>query len=91
MTTIDLNKPLWQLTVGEFLEVTKGIEQPPVVVEYKEDEYVYGLNGLAILIGASREKASGLRQSGILDKATHQTGRKLIFNKKKVLEILKTK
>ncbi len=91
MTTIDLNKPLWQLTAGEFLEVTKGIEQPPVIVEYKEDEFVYGLDGLAKLINASRTTANELRQSGKIDKATHQTGRKLIFNKKKILEILKTK
>jgi len=91
MTTIDLNRPMWQLTVGEFLEVTKGIEQPPVIVDYKEDEFVYGIGGLAKLIGASYATAWNLRKSGKIDKATHQTGRTLIFNKKKVLEILKTK
>ena len=91
MTTIDLNRPIWQLTVGEFLEVTKGIEQPPVIVEYKEDEFVYGVAGLAKLIGASYSAAWNLRKSGKIDKATHQAGRKLMFNRNRVLEITKTK
>ena len=77
---IDLQKPLFQLTVEEFL----SLQQP----HFSEKKYEYGLKGLAKILGCSRSKASELKSSGILDEAIVQNGNLIIIDKEKVLELL---
>ena len=77
---IDLKKPLFQLTVEEFLSLQQSTTS--------EKKYEYGLKGLAKILGCSRSKASELKSSGILDDAIIQTGNLIIIDKEKVLQIL---
>lgn len=82
---MDMSKPLWQLTIGEFLELQKSVH--PEVVTKEEVEYVYGLNGIAKLFGCSKSAAYELKRSGKIDKAITQQGRKIVVNSKMALEL----
>lgn len=88
MTTQDLNRPLFSLTVGEFLELQKKAEQP-VVMDFsgKTEKYVYGLAGLAELFGCHVNTASRIKASGKIDKAIQQIGRKIVVNAELALEL----
>lgn len=59
------------------------------VIEKKE--YVYGINGLADLIGCSKTHASRLKSQGIFDEAIIQRGRKIIIDREKALELFNNK
>jgi hypothetical protein len=80
--SIDPKKPLFQLSVEEFLELQKAY--------LSEKKYEYGLKGLAKMLGCSRSKASELKSSGILDEAIIQNGKIIIIDKEKVLQLLAT-
>ncbi|MRJ11378.1 DUF3853 family protein [Ornithobacterium rhinotracheale] len=77
---INPHTPLWQLTVGEFLELQKKYNSI--------QKYEYGIKGLAKILGCSRSKAQELKQSGIFDKAIYQNGKTIIVDRDKVLALL---
>lgn len=77
---IDLKKPLFQLTVEEFLSLQQS--------DRFEKKYEYGLKGLAKILGCSRSKASELKSSGILDDAIIQNGNLIIIDIEKALQLL---
>lgn len=77
MKEIDPKTPIWQLTVGEFLEISSGVSS--------EKKYEYGLKGLAKILGCSVSKASEVKSSGILDEAIIQNGNIIIIDKEKAL------
>lgn len=81
MNTDILNRRIIDLTVGEFLEIQKKAEAP-VVVDFtgKAEKYVYGIDGIARLFGCSRKTAQTLKNSGRIDKAVQQFGRKIVTN-----------
>ena len=79
MKDIDPQTPIWQLTVREFLEISKNINS--------EKKYDYGLKGLAKILGCSVSKASEVKSSGILDQAIIQNGNIIIIDKEKALEL----
>lgn len=83
-----LNKPLFSLTVGEFLELQKRAEQP-VVLDFtgKPEKYVYGIAGIAKLFGCSMRTASKIKSSGKIDKAVQQLGRKIVTNAELALKL----
>ena len=87
-----LNKPLFSLTVGEFLELQKRAEQP-VVVDFtgKPEKYVYGIAGIAKLFGCSMRTASKIKSSGRIDKAVQQLGRKIGVPKMLTMTMYSTK
>lgn len=82
---MDMSKPLWQLTIGEFIELQKGLIPEPVTKT--EIEYVYGIRGIATLFGCSKSAAYELKRSGKIDKAIKQQGRKIIVDSKLALEL----
>ena len=83
-----LNKPIMTMTGREFLELFgKAINTPAKVKDFSQTEF--GLDGLASLIGCKKTKAQQVKNSGILDDAIIQNGRKLIIDKNKALELLK--
>lgn len=53
----------------------------------QDKRYVFGLRGLAQLLNCSVPTAARFKASGILAKATHQVGRKIVFDVDKVLEL----
>ncbi|MCW3170268.1 DUF3853 family protein [Chryseobacterium sp. 09-1422] len=79
MREINLDTPIWQLTVGEFLEISKGLSS--------EKKYEYGLKGLAKILGCSVSKASEVKSSGILDDAIIQNRNIIIVDKEKALTL----
>ncbi|MCC2590035.1 DUF3853 family protein [Chryseobacterium sp. MFBS3-17] len=89
----DYNKPIWQLTIGEFVEILDSrkpnIEEKPIIQNLIGDKYVYGLLGLAKLLGCSKNHAGKLKSKGIFDEAIIQNGRKIIVDAEKALELFK--
>lgn len=79
MKNIDPKTPIWQLTVQEFVDVSKNLNS--------EKKYEYGLKGLAKILGCSVSKASEVKSSGILNKAIIQNGNIIIIDKEKALEL----
>lgn len=92
VTTIDYDKPLWQLTVGEFLELTKT-SNPAIV----DDTYIqpeirkmeYGIAGIARIFNCSMTTANRIKQSGKIDKAISQSGRKIVIDVDLALSLFK--
>lgn len=83
-------KPIWQMTGEEFLYLQQNGEQPerqPYVVADKSKKYVYGIRGIAQLFGCSLPTANRIKQSGKIDKATTQIGRKIIVDAELALEL----
>lgn len=82
---INPHTPLWQLTVGEYVELNKSIFQSFI----GEKKCEYGLIGLARILGCSKATASRIKNSGILDEAITQYKNTIIIDKEKVLQIMK--
>lgn len=86
-----MDKPLWQFTLGEFLDAMKNqqiqSQQNVEQADYTGEEYVYGIEGLAKLLGCSEPHAWKKKKEGIFDEAIIQNGRKIIVNRKKALEL----
>lgn len=80
--SIDKSKLISELTIEEFLSISKDILK-------KKDEFVYGYDGLASLLGCSRSKAGELIQSKRLESCTYKSKGIIFFDKEKVLEILR--
>ena len=87
----DINKPIWQLTVGEFVELIDSripkSESQFVVKNVAGSQYVHGLAGLAKILGCSKNHAGKLKSSGIFDEAIIQNGRKIIIDSEKALKL----
>ncbi|WES98308.1 DUF3853 family protein [Chryseobacterium arthrosphaerae] len=83
MKNLNLETPLSQLTVGEFLEISKSF--------LYEKKYEYGLKGLAKILGCSVSKASEIKSSGILDAAIIQRKNIIIIDKEKALQLFSEK
>lgn len=93
MSNYDLNTRVIDLTLGELLEAVenrvKDFQQQP---EKSEDKnFVYGLKGLAKLLGCSKTTAARVKATGDYDEAITQVGALLIIDADKVLEIAKAK
>jgi Protein of unknown function (DUF3853) len=85
--SVDLNKPLWQLTVGEFLKLQEATQIVPIVEN--TSKYAYGINGLAELLNCSRSTAIRIKATGKLDKAIKQVGRKIIIDSELAIKLFK--
>jgi hypothetical protein len=91
----DFNKPLWQLTIGELVDILDS-RQPKLESKIEEktinqSKYVYGIAGLANLLGCSKNHAGKLKSSGRFDDAIIQNGRKIIVDSEKALELFKNR
>ena len=83
-------KPLWQMTGEEFLylQKTDGYkETEPVPLNNSTKKHVYGIAGIARLFGCSVPTANRIKQSGKIDKAITQIGRKIIVDADLELEL----
>lgn len=87
MAGISKETPVWQLTVGELLDVMKEELSPQPVVIQPGRKYVYGLAGIADLFRCSRTTASAIKASGRIDKAITQVGRKIIVDAELALDL----
>lgn len=48
------------------------------------------LNGLANLLGCGRTKAQEIKSSGQIDQAIYQSGKTIVIDSEKALQLLKT-
>ncbi len=85
------NKPLWQMTGEEFLYLQQNSGPPPHVAPLAAPDpskkYVYGIRGIAGLFGCSLPTANRIKQSGRIDRAITQIGRKIIVDADLALEL----
>ena len=90
MNKYDMNTRIIDLTLGELLEAiedrVKDYQRQP---EKEEKRFVYGLKGLAKLLGCSKTTAARLKATGNYDEAITQIGALLLIDADKVLEIAK--
>ena len=89
-----LNKPLFQATVSDLVEVFKlcgctGEHEVVFVGSLVKKNYVYGLSGLSKLFGCSVSTAQRIKSSGILDSAIVQHGRLIVVDADLALELVK--
>lgn len=87
---IDGKTKISELTLEQLAEFLHHQNITPAS-KRKNKEYVYGLKGLAKLLGCSRTTAFKIKNSGDIDIAISQTGKVIVFDTEKVLEILKNK
>jgi hypothetical protein len=83
----DLNTPIWQLTVGEFLDLIGQKPEEPKVADYTGDETVHGIKGIADLFGCSKTMVHEYRKQGWIEPAIRQNGRKIVCDAKLALEL----
>ena len=87
-----MNKRVIDLTANELLEVLEQSNKPtPQVLmdttEAPQGKYVYGLAGIAKLLGCSITTANRIKQSGKLNGAITQIGNLIITDAEKALEL----
>ena len=88
-----LEKPVWQMTGEELLFLaqhgrchTETDSTKPTSAK-EQRRFVYGLSGLARLFGCSLPTANRIKQSGKIDRAITQVGRKIIIDADLALEL----
>lgn len=90
MSEETLNKPIMMMTGREFLELFNIMkEEKPEAKTYNSEDYAYGITGLMKLLGCGKTKAQQIKSSGIIDEAIIQTGKTIMIEKAKALELLK--
>lgn len=88
-----LGKPVWQMTGEELLFLAQhgnmsiGGKETKASSSKEERRYVYGLTGIARLFGCSLPTANRIKQSGKINRAITQIGRKIIVDADLALEL----
>ena len=88
-----LDKPVWQMTGEELLflaqhgNISTSMESTKASSSKEEKRYVYGLAGIARLFGCSLPTANRIKQSGKINRAITQVGRKIIVDADLALEL----
>lgn len=85
-----MDTPLFQLTVGEFLELQKSIDQNggvQTVPQSSGKNFVYGLKGIAGIFNCSIQTAFKIKASGVIDEALTQVGRIIVVDSGKAIEL----
>ena len=87
-----LCKLVWQMTGEELLFLAQhgkmSMSGETTKTSFKEEKrYVYGLAGIARLFGCSLPTANRIKQSGKINRAITQVGRKIIVDADLALEL----
>lgn len=94
------NKPIFSLTVEEFLEALReglglsgsnSMEYDNAPHSDVKKHYVYGLKGLCSVLGCSLSTAARIKKSGAIDAAVSQNGKIIVIDADLVLDILNVK
>lgn len=97
MMTKDVNSRLIDVTVAEAFELVQPMMLPLIqeavekaVAALTDEKEVYGIQGIRKLLGnCSYSKAMQVKNSGILDPAITQNGRKITVDVKLAKQLLK--
>ena len=85
-----LTNQLFLMEKEQLLEAIKEVVNDLVQSTNKSQKtYVYGINGLASILGCSRPTAQRIKSSGKLDEAISQNGRTIIVHVEKALELIR--
>lgn len=91
MSNYDLNSRVIDLTLGELLDAVeeklRAILPGSLQKQPQDKNFVYGLKGLAKLLGCSKTTAARVKASGKYDAAITQIGALLIIDADEVLRI----
>ena len=87
-----LDKPVWQMTGEELLFLARhgnmSTNGETAKASSKEEKrYVYGLAGIARIFGCSLPTTNRIKQSGKINRAITQVGRKIIVDADLALEL----
>ena len=88
-----LDKPVWKMTGEELLflaqygNISTSRESTKASSSKEEKRYVYRLAGIARLFGCSLPTANRIKQSGKINRAITQIGRKIIVDADLALEL----
>ena len=88
-----LEKPVWPMTGEELLFLAQHgrchteTDSTKQTSAKEQRRFVYGLSGLARLFGCSLPTANRIKQSGKIDRAITQVGRKIIIDADLALEL----
>ncbi|MGJ7025194.1 DUF3853 family protein [Petrimonas sulfuriphila] len=88
---IDRDRPLWQLTVGELLDILQSERLVQKLEKTPEKRIVYGLKGIAEIFGCSTSTAQRIKNSGKIKKAITQVGRKIVVDADLALRLFREK
>ena len=91
MNQLDLNKPLFQLTAGEFLLLLKESVSEQPKQEEAQKRLVYGIAGIAQIFNCSMTTANRIKASGRIDDAITQHGRIIVVDANKALQLFNNK
>jgi len=82
------NTMLVSLTVGELREILMEASEAQPRSTGSAKNYVYGIAGIASVLGCSNPTAQRWKNSGILDPAIRQVGRKIIVDSEMALWLI---
>ena len=69
--------------------IKKAVNESSQSSSTNKKTYVYGINGLAAILGCSRPTAQRIKSTGKLDSAISQTGRTIVVDVDKALELIR--
>lgn len=81
-----------QMTGEEFLYLQENYKKLEPLIKpdpINHRKYVYGILGIAKLLGCSKSSANRIKKSGIIDEAIIQNGRKIIVDSELALDLIK--
>jgi hypothetical protein len=91
---VNLELPLWQLTAGQLLDLIASGMQAQAADNADTDDkidtserYVYGIAGIAKLLGCSNTMVHKHRKDGWIEPAIRQRGRKIICDAALIIEL----
>lgn len=86
----DFDKPVWQMTKGELMELLGSAPTIKVDNQPKQEERLfYGIAGIAQLFNCSMTTANRIKASGKIDQAISQCGRVIVVKGDLALELMK--
>ena len=84
---VDDNVFVATLTLGELKSALMPMMTGNVTVQNTERRYEYGMRGIAKVFGCSVPTAQRLKKSGVIDGAIVQTGRKIVVDVERAIEL----
>lgn len=88
---IDRDRPIWQLTIGELLDILQSERPVQKLEKTPEKRIVYGLKGIAEIFGCSTSTAQRIKNNGKIKKAITQVGRKIVVDADLALRLFREK
>ena len=85
------NTRIIDLTVGQLIDLFANMQkkvEKPVQSDYSGDNFLYGYKGLAAFLGCSETTVYNQKEKGAYNGSIVRNGRKILFDKQKLMQIL---